>query len=83
LNFHRACGVQDLERRSKAQTDTAAEAEMQQGKVKLFASIQKKASVRTKTWRVPVVQPGKPSKPIRKGNQASAGSLPPPKPILQ
>jgi hypothetical protein len=33
--------IQDLEKRSKAQTDTAA-AEMQQAKAKLFANIQKK-----------------------------------------
>jgi len=32
--------IQDLERRAKAQTDTAAAAEMQQAKAKLFASIQ-------------------------------------------
>jgi transposase InsO family protein len=34
--------IQDLERRAKAQTDTAAATEMQQAKAQLFASIQKK-----------------------------------------
>jgi hypothetical protein len=34
--------IQDLERRANAQTDTAAAAEMQQAKAKLFANIQKK-----------------------------------------
>ena len=34
--------IQDLERRAKAQTDTAAAAEMQHAKAKLFANIQKK-----------------------------------------
>src|SRR6202050_3501756 len=34
--------IQDLERRARAQTDTAAAAEMQQAKAKLFASIQRK-----------------------------------------
>ena len=34
--------IQDLERRAKAQTDTAAAAEMQQAPAKLFANIQKK-----------------------------------------
>jgi transposase InsO family protein len=34
--------IQDLERRAKAQTDTAAAMEMQQAKAQLFATIQKK-----------------------------------------
>jgi hypothetical protein len=34
--------IQDLERRAKAQSDTAAATEMQQAKAQLFASIQKK-----------------------------------------
>jgi len=34
--------IQDLELRAGAQTDTAAAAEMQQAKDKLFASIQRK-----------------------------------------
>jgi len=34
--------IQDLERRARAQTDTAAAAEMQQAKAKLFVSIQRK-----------------------------------------
>ena len=34
--------IQDLERRAKAQTDTAAAAEMQQAKAKLFANVHAK-----------------------------------------
>jgi len=34
--------IQDLERRAKAQSDTAAATEMQQAKAQLLASIQKK-----------------------------------------